>query len=38
MSVSVAEGRSAFDLRSQFSGRRLRRLIEFVAGPILLIA
>jgi NitT/TauT family transport system permease protein len=38
MSVSVAEGRPAFDLRSQFTGKRLRRLIEFVAGPILLIA
>jgi ABC-type nitrate/sulfonate/bicarbonate transport system permease component len=37
MSLSVADGRPAFDLRTYVTRARVRRLIEFVAGPALLI-
>src|SRR5262245_33104756 len=37
MSVSMAEGREAFDLRSYVTRARVRRVVEFVAGPALLI-
>jgi ABC-type nitrate/sulfonate/bicarbonate transport system permease component len=37
MSLSVAEGRPAFDLSAYVTRASVRRVIEFVAGPALLI-
>jgi NitT/TauT family transport system permease protein len=37
MTVTATSERAAFDLRSTVTARRIRRVIEFVVGPLLLI-